>query len=83
MVSRPPHARALATDISLQFTGPGSAFIEYSGYLMANDCGIISQNGLTQDPNQMCNGGYFHGANVICDSNHKCVRSSSLCIDVC
>ena len=78
MVSRPPHARALATDISLQFTGPGSAFIEYSGYLMANDCGIISQNGLTQDPNQMCNGGYYNGADVTCDGSGKYVNFSPL-----
>ena len=25
----------------------------YSGFEMANDCGIISQNGMTQDPNQV------------------------------
>ena len=66
------------THRATQFTGPGGAFIEYSGYLMANDCGIISQNGLTQDPHQMCNGGYFGGANVICDSNHKSVSVSCL-----
>ena len=26
----------------------------YSGFLMANNCGIISQNGMTQDASQVC-----------------------------
>ena len=46
-------------------------FLEYSGFLMTNDCKIISQNGATQDKRQMCNGGYFKGADVTCDGNGK------------
>jgi hypothetical protein len=37
---------------------------------MANNCGLISQNGETQDENQMCSGGYNAGASVTCDGNH-------------
>ncbi|KDQ06043.1 hypothetical protein BOTBODRAFT_149810 [Botryobasidium botryosum FD-172 SS1] len=51
------------------FTGPNSAFYEYSGFLMANNCGLIAQNGRTQDSNQLCRGGYTKGASVTCSNN--------------
>jgi hypothetical protein len=40
---------------------------------MANNCGIISENGYTQDPNQMCKRDYGEGASVICNSSHQYV----------
>jgi hypothetical protein len=40
---------------------------------MANNCGTISQNGATQDPNQMCNGDYDGGASVTCNGSHQYV----------
>ena len=53
------------------FTGPNGSFEVYCGFLMANDCGLISQNGLTQDSNQLCAGGYNASASVTCDSSHR------------
>ena len=57
----------------MQFTGPASSFNLYSGFLMANNCGLISQSGSTQDSNEMCKGKYGNGASVQCDKNHKYV----------
>ncbi|KIP12229.1 hypothetical protein PHLGIDRAFT_327394 [Phlebiopsis gigantea 11061_1 CR5-6] len=54
-----------------EFTGPNGSFEEYSGFLMANNCGLISQNGVTQNFNQLCSGGYNAGASVSCDGNHN------------
>ncbi|EKM56599.1 uncharacterized protein PHACADRAFT_194192 [Phanerochaete carnosa HHB-10118-sp] len=67
---------AVGTESISMFTGPNGAFEEYSGFLMNNDCQLISQNGLTQDPNQMCDGGYSGGASVTC-SEHKPVAAVS------
>lgn len=64
-----PGQMAVGTEMLQMFTGPASAFDEYSGFLMANNCGLIAQNGLTQAKNQMCRGGYTGGASVTCDSN--------------
>ncbi|KAI0818771.1 hypothetical protein BC629DRAFT_673693 [Irpex lacteus] len=58
-----------------EFTGPSGAFNVYAGFLMANNCGLISQNDLTEDSNQLCNGGYSHGASVSCDGNHNPVSA--------
>ncbi|EKM56593.1 uncharacterized protein PHACADRAFT_27396 [Phanerochaete carnosa HHB-10118-sp] len=60
---------AVGTEFLQEFTGPNSAFNEYSGFLMANNCGLIAQNGLTQATDQMCKGGYNKGASVTCDSS--------------
>lgn len=57
----------------LQFTGPSGSSNVFAGFLMANDCGLISQNGLTQDSNQLCNSGYTDGADVTCNSSHQYV----------
>ena len=38
----------------------------YSGFEMTNGCQLIAQNGLTEDNNQVCNGDWFHGADVTC-----------------
>ncbi|KAI0703624.1 hypothetical protein BC835DRAFT_1303149 [Cytidiella melzeri] len=41
------------------FTSPPAfSFLQYSGFLMSNDCNIIASNGLTNDRQQMCHGGY-------------------------
>lgn len=40
---------------------------------MANNCNLISQNGLTQATDQLCKGGYYNGASVTCDGSGKCV----------
>ncbi|KAJ7826946.1 hypothetical protein B0H13DRAFT_2374107 [Mycena leptocephala] len=61
---------AVGSEFLQIFTGPNSAFNVFSGFLMANNCGLISQNGETQDENQMCSGGYNAGASVTCDGNH-------------
>ena len=45
---------------------------------MTNDRKIISQNGITEDKKQMCNGGYYNGADVTCDGSGKYVNFSSL-----
>ena len=51
--------------------GEPSSFDEYSGFLMANNCNLISQNGITQATDQMCKGGYSKGASVTCDGSGK------------
>ncbi|KAJ7936553.1 hypothetical protein B0H13DRAFT_1946504 [Mycena leptocephala] len=62
---------AVGSEFLQIFTGPNSAFNVFSGFLMANNCGLISQNGETQDENQMCSGAYNAGASVTCDGNHQ------------
>ncbi|GJE93408.1 hypothetical protein PsYK624_095670 [Phanerochaete sordida] len=48
---------------------PGASLI-WSGFLMANDCKLIAQNGGTQAQDQMCRGGWNPKvANIECDSN--------------
>ncbi|KAH7341551.1 hypothetical protein B0J17DRAFT_626045 [Rhizoctonia solani] len=51
------------------FTGRNQSYNTYSGFLMANNCGIIASNGQTQNENQMCKGGYSKGASVTCQNN--------------
>ncbi|KAG8832894.1 hypothetical protein FRC17_000388 [Serendipita sp. 399] len=57
---------AVGVQMTQYFTGPNSAFYTYSGFLMANNCGIISANGNTQSETQYCKGGYNNGASVKC-----------------
>lgn len=41
----------------------------YSGSIINGaDCKILASNGLTQNWNQMCNGGYNNGASLECKS---------------
>ncbi|KAF8601212.1 hypothetical protein BDV93DRAFT_608276 [Ceratobasidium sp. AG-I] len=60
---------AVGTSFFQMFTGPNGSFNVYSGFLMANNCGLISQNGSTQNENQFCKGGYNNGASVTCTNN--------------
>ncbi|KAJ7930956.1 hypothetical protein B0H13DRAFT_868569 [Mycena leptocephala] len=64
---------AVGTEFLQEFTGPNSSFNVFAGFLMANNCGIISENGATQDSNQMCHGDYDGGASVTCNSSHRYV----------
>ncbi|KAF9072046.1 hypothetical protein BDP27DRAFT_1320985 [Rhodocollybia butyracea] len=55
-----------------EFTGPNSAFNIYGGFLMTNDCALISESTSTQDENQMCiASGWSNGVSVTCDSNYQ------------
>lgn len=40
-----------------------------SGFEMTNNCKLISQNGITDDNNQVCAGDYFDGASVTCNDS--------------
>ncbi|KAF8598577.1 hypothetical protein BDV93DRAFT_561176 [Ceratobasidium sp. AG-I] len=60
---------AVGSSFLQMFTGPNGSFNVYAGFLMANNCGLISQNGFTQNENQMCKGGYHNGASVTCSNN--------------
>lgn len=66
-----PGQMAVGSEFLQQFTGPARAFLVYSGFLMTNNCKLISQNGLTQSDDQMCKGGYNKGASVRCDGKGK------------
>lgn len=61
----------------VQFDGLTRTFLQYSGFLMANNCGLISQNGITESLGQMCQSGYSGGASVTCDGNKKYVPASN------
>ncbi|GJE93393.1 hypothetical protein PsYK624_095520 [Phanerochaete sordida] len=64
-----PGQMAVGKSSDVMFTGgPSHDFLLWSGFLMTNNCHIISQNGLTQSESQLCAGGYFKGASVQCDS---------------
>ncbi|KDQ06044.1 hypothetical protein BOTBODRAFT_71124 [Botryobasidium botryosum FD-172 SS1] len=70
-VGLPARANGRWLGIQLEmFTGPNRAYNVYAGFLMANDCKLISQNDATQDKDALCGGGYYKGASVTCDSNH-------------
>ncbi|KAJ1307860.1 hypothetical protein OPQ81_001940 [Rhizoctonia solani] len=65
----PSGQMAVGTAYWQMFTGPAQSYNTYSGFLMANNCGIIASNGQTQNENQMCKGGYSKGASVTCQNN--------------
>ncbi|KAG8832895.1 hypothetical protein FRC17_000389 [Serendipita sp. 399] len=65
-----PGQMAVGVQMTQYFTGPSGAFYVYSGFLMANNRGIISVNGNTQDDTQYCNGGYSNGASVQCSGDN-------------
>lgn len=69
----PAAPRSTRSPPRAQFTGPNRSFLEYSGFLMANDCALIAQNGLTEADSQLCRGGYARGASVACDGDNRCV----------
>ena len=42
---------------------------------MANNCNLISQNGMTGDREKLCAGDYYGGASVHCKHNYTIDRS--------
>ncbi|GJE93392.1 hypothetical protein PsYK624_095510 [Phanerochaete sordida] len=61
---------AVGKSSDVMFTGgPSHDFSLWSGFLMSNNCRLISQNGATASEAQLCAGGYFKGASVQCDAS--------------